>query len=411
VLGQNSNIIVPITYATTTANLFNVTIAVSGYNGTGPVGINFSGKTNYVYVNNQLNTSSPQQYQFLNNDQVSLSVVPPLGWNVTISSPIVNTSVARVNINFTQVTPPNNKPSIGGYYQSWSANWASTGSALSLSKIPSWVNRVLVAFATPSMTYLKGSNVFTNTGLQFSSDFSVVQAAITLAHQTNPNQKFILSVGGATYPWTNPNYQSMVDLMVDLGLDGIDIDFENSPSCTGVDTASLSCSTDSSLISIINNLRSILPAGKLLTAAVFSVGAYGTPKFPNAKFGPSSGYAGMWVNPLAASGNKLDEIFIMSYDASPAYSQTSGFDSYNAIFNGTIHLGLEVPPEAWGGYVLTPQAASTFASYVQSSSNGSGGVFVWSFQKTQGSTTANTYLQPICSQYGYANCSQSIPLN
>jgi len=300
--------------------------------------------------------------------------------------------------------------SIGGYYASWSAAWASTGQAHTLSQIPSWVNRVLVAFAIPNMTYQKGSNSLSGTGLQFSSDFSIVQAAIALAHKNNPNQKFILSVGGATYPWANPNYQAIINLMVDLGLDGVDIDFEDQPQCTGVDSVNLACSTDQTLIGIITSLRSLMPSGKLLTAAAFSVGAYGTPTFPNAKYGPSSGYAGMWVNPIKSVGTKLDEIFIMSYDASPAYSQTSAFDAYSAIYGGTLHLGLEVPPEAWGGYVLTVSDATKFATYVQSKGT-NGGMFIWSFEKTQGSTTANTFLQPICQLYGYSTCSQAIPLN
>ena len=84
-----------------------------------------------------------------------------------------------------------------------------------------------------------------------------------------PNQKFILSVGIATYQWTNPNYAGIAALMTDLSLDGVDIDFENDPSYTGVESDSLSCSTDSLLIEIINNLRAFLPTRKLLTTEYF----------------------------------------------------------------------------------------------------------------------------------------------
>ena len=322
----------------------------------------------------------------------------------------ISNEVEFLSDSIPESTISNGNLSIGGYYQSWSAKWATKGSDHTLAQIPSYVSYILVSFATPSMSYTRGQNTFSGTGLQFSCEFPTVKEAIAIAHQNNPNQKFILSVGGATYQWTNPNYEGIAALMTDLGLDGVDIDFENDPSCTGVDSDSLSCSTDSLLIEIINNLRAALPTGKLLTAAVFSVGAYGTPSFPMSRYLPGSGHTGMWVNPIKQAGSKLDEIFVMSYDASPVYNPTEAFNAYQSIFRGRIHIGLEVPPEAWGGYVLTVEDALKFANHAKN--NNGHGVFIWSFQKNAwGTPTANTFIGPICSLFGHSNCNQQIPLN
>ena len=302
----------------------------------------------------------------------------------------------------------NSQMAIGGYYQSSSAHWAGSENDHSIAKIPSYITYILISFANPNSNYTPGSNSFGGSGLDFNSDFKVIKAAIALAHKKNPYQKFLLSVGGSTYQWTSPNYIGIIALMIDLGLDGIDIDYENIPSCQNVDSDNLSCNTDKQLTDIINNLRAHIPAGKLLTAATLSVGAYGTSLFPNSKFGPSSSYAGMWVNPLRNAGDKLDSIFVMSYDASPAYSPIDGFRAYKSLFKKNVLIGLEVPPEAWGRYVLNVNDALKYANYAKD--NQGSGVFIWSFHK-HSETDANTFIGPICGAYGLSNCDEKIPLN
>lgn len=116
------------------------------------------------------------------------------------------------------------------YFDSWASVWTSNAAAMDLAllltKEPS-VNIVNLAFANPTGTYTKGSFTFANTGLQFSQDFSVVQAAIKTL--TSNHCKVVLSVGGADYPYrsTAPyaNYLDMVHLADDLGCTGIDIDW------------------------------------------------------------------------------------------------------------------------------------------------------------------------------------------
>jgi chitinase len=355
---------------------------------------------------NYLISVDPNSIPILTSGKIDFNINPNL---ISITS----NSQMNSNINFVYTADNGNHTTtlgIGGYYQSWSANWQSNPAALSLANIPSYVSHILIAFADPRTNYQAGSNTFGGTGLQFSSDFSVVKNAISIGKQKNPNQIFLLSFGGATYPWQNANYLSIIALMNDLGADGIDIDLENQPTCSGVNTDNLSCNTDQTIIDIITNLKSNMPSGKLLTAAAFSVGAYGTSNFPTTKYGPGSAYSGMWVNPLKAVGSKLDKLFIMSYDASPVYSPTDAFNAYKSIYpNGQLYLGLEVPPEAWGGYVLTVDDAKKFASYVQN--NNGNGVFIWSLEKNNGSTNSMTFLQPICLLYGLNDCDKNIPFN
>jgi hypothetical protein len=116
-----------------------------------------------------------------------------------------------------------------------------------------------------------------------------------------------------------------------------------------------------------------------LSLAGFSVGAYGNGAFANAQ--PSSANTGMCVAGLKSNGYQLDWINIMSYDASPVYSATQAFDAYRTLFSGPLLIGCEVPPEAWGGHVITLNEVSTYSSYALKDPQ-CNGLFVWSYQKT-----------------------------
>lgn len=295
---------------------------------------------------------------------------------------------------------------IGGYFESWVPD-SDNASTHSLGNMPGYIKYIMLAFANPNTNYVKGSNNFTGTGMDF-SNFSLIKSAIETGRIKNPNQIFLLSVGGATFPFSNPNYQNIVDLMTDLGLDGIDIDYENTPKCSNINTDNLSCVDDAIITDIINKFKNILPAGKLLTAAVFNCGAYGSKEYPNNKYLPASMYAGMFINPLKNAGAKLDAIFIMSYDAGDTYKPTEAFEAYKAIFNNKKFIGLEVPPEAWGGVELTVDNASIYAKYAMD--NQGSGVFIWALNKATNKNNANMYLQPICNLYSLLSCTEAIPL-
>jgi len=260
----------------------------------------------------------------------------------------------------------NNKRPLGVYFQSWSCPWASSGAALDLAKVPAPINVIFLSFIKPNSTYVKGSNTFTGTGLDFSSDFSVVKEAIQILRKRNV--VVMLSVGGATYPFDGFNPRAVVDFANDLGVDGIDIDWEPHG---GAQEAHL-------LGPIINGVRSVYPEG-LVSIAAFSIGAYGVGEFANAA--PAGQNTGMCIPGLQSNGKDLDFICLMSYDASPVYDPVTAFKSYRSYYNGPILIGAEVPPEAWGGHVITLSEVERYSKAVVSDKNSTNGLFVWSYQK------------------------------
>jgi len=84
-----------------------------------------------------------------------------------------------------------------------------------------YVNVVIVSFAQPDCTYVKGSLSFDGTGLQFSSDGVVVKDAIAALKSAHNNTRVLLAVGGATYVnFAGMNTQCIKDIVDDFGLDG-----------------------------------------------------------------------------------------------------------------------------------------------------------------------------------------------
>jgi hypothetical protein len=314
--------------------------------------------------------------------QPSVPVVQPSVPVVQPSVPVVQPSVPVVQPSVPVTVPSttkgrlhyllNGKRPIGTYYQSWSAPWVSRGEDLDLSKIASPVNVVYLSFCTADCTYVKGSNSFGGTGLAFSSDFAVVKKSIEILK--NKGVVVMLSVGGATYPFTTYNARNVADLCNDLGCHGIDIDWEDEHGFERFGK-------------LISDTRNALPDGCVSTAA-FSVGAYGEGNFVNSP--PGSSRTGMNIQGLKSDGEKLDWINIMSYDASPIFDPIESFKAFRSFYKGPLLIGEEVPPEAWGGNVITLDAVKRHSEYVRDSGV-YGGIFTWSYQK-QGTPSSREIL-------------------
>ena len=187
--------------------------------------------------------------------------------------------------------PPSDKEYVG-YFQTWSMDWASDPAKTSLANLPAYFTQVVLSFMKPDATY-SGGVTLANTGLQFSSDAQVIKDAIKLLKQRNPDTKVLVAVGGATYTnFQSLNMNAIVKFVNEFGLDGVDIDFEPSnPACL-VSAKAVSCTTDDLFISVVRQMREALPRPKLLTCAVFSVGAYGLGEWANAQ--PPSQYTGVY---------------------------------------------------------------------------------------------------------------------
>ncbi|MET0207723.1 MAG: carbohydrate-binding protein, partial [Burkholderiaceae bacterium] len=131
-----------------------------------------------------------------------------------------------------------------GYYASWSAPWFSAENkslqdvynATTFASLPATYTHVMVAFATPNFRWTGlSTDSWDGTGIGFSSKPSDVKAAIQVLKQRNI--KVVLAVGGATYnDWDGLAAEgaagsgsittALSKMMVDLGFDGLDVDYE-----------------------------------------------------------------------------------------------------------------------------------------------------------------------------------------
>ena len=246
------------------------------------------------------------------------------------------------------------------YFQTWSSKWVSVGAMMDLANVPDGVDIVYLSFCMPMCSYLKGSRSFAGTGLQFSMDFDVVKNAIAILKSRKI--KTMISVGGATYHYEPSFNQAQTiriwDLCVDLGCDGVDIDWE-----------SQGISQRQQFVDIINYFHNSRPTSMhLLCAACFSVGA----------FQPSGNpFNGMNILGLQQAGRYLNWINIMAYDAGgpDMYDVQAAYEAYKTYYPGLIYIGLEIGPQAWGGDLLKIDQVRKALTISR------GNVFIWSLQK------------------------------
>lgn len=275
-----------------------------------------------------------------------------------------------------------------GYFPTWSDPWFSAydagGSLLPdnaiwtaslFAQLPGVYTHAMIAFAQPDFTWAGlAADTWTGTGIQFQSTPVNVKQAIRILHELG--KRVILSVGGATYlDWSTlaaeagktgtPTKTALASCLTDLGLDGLDVDFE----VAGADPA-----TVTEYVGAIQALREAADAagpGHLLCVAGWSTGADYTPATPtdagypgsytywggNAgrerlafkQTVPSGAYAG---KPVASLFNLVD---VMSYDAQTEhYDPVTAFDEYRFLVPATVpvSVGLEIPPEGWPGGIL-----------------------------------------------------------
>ncbi|KAL0476779.1 hypothetical protein AKO1_002768 [Acrasis kona] len=297
-----------------------------------------------------------------------------------------------------------------GYFQSWTAGWASDPAKHSIARMPPYVTIINIAFARWNLQYNKGQRTFGGTGIDFSSDFNTVAGAIKL-YKEKTGGKVLLSVGGATYTdFKSANFKAAADIVEDLGIDGIDIDYEPAGGACSWATGGNSCPGDNDLVWLIENYRRALPSPKLLTAAGWSTGAFGYDRFPSDRYKANIKGAnfGLFINPLKKVGQLLDAIFIMSYDASNDLPVTETLEAYRGLYKGALLIGVEVPPEAWGGHVLNMGEVENFINYGKQH-NGQG-IMLWSIQK-QGNPSPTQVGQAVCRGLGLSGCDQQLPSN
>jgi chitinase len=285
--------------------------------------------------------------------------------------------------------------------------YAAAGDAATLAALPPYYTHVALAFARPDLAYALSSLDLAGTGLEFSSPGAVVRDAVAALKRKNPGTRVLLALGGAEYAdWSALNAPAAAALVADLGLDGVDVDFEpGDPQCAPAGAAGrVACASDAAYVAAVRALRAALPRPALLVAAGWSTGAYGDPGAWADAPPRYSPWTGLQLRMFEAAGRDLDMVAIMAYDATNAFQPEQAYAAYAAVYAGPLLLGLEVPPDVYGGAALTlPQAAARMA-FVRAERGG--GAMLWSIQKepTDGGPSAEQISQLVCRELGLLDC-------
>ncbi len=248
------------------------------------------------------------------------------------------------------------------YWQTWSTKWCAKSEDMDLYReLDPRVQIVYLAFSTATHNYTKGKYTLEGTGLQFSQDFAVVKGAIQLLKQRGVT--VMLSVGGGSYPFNVDTVrpEACVALAADLGVDGIDMDWEPAG---GVSDAW-------QFAPLISGFRKALWPGAKLSAAVWSIGAADPAR---------GGFSGMNREGLKTQGRDLDWINIMAYDAGDSYDAIAACRQYREVYAGPMHMGFEVGTQGWGGALLKMDEVVRGVAWISQECDDNG-MFIWAYQK------------------------------
>lgn len=267
---------------------------------------------------------------------------------------------------------------IGVYFESWACPWTDKPEECALAKIEKPIDVVYLSFVRPDCTYKKSQGTWYGTGLDFSVDFQVMRKAIQILKKKGI--KVMLAVGGASYQFDVFNHKSVAELMYDLELDGMDIDWE----------PALGIKDDDKFGVLIEQAKQYMVSGQLLSAALFAYGA----------MEPSAGnmYQGVNRKGLLSHGHLLDMVNIMAYDGGKDLDVIKSYNTTREIFKKEILVGFQVGTQGWGDAYLSIEDVKKVCTYIQPFG---GGCFVWAYFKSgnpncqQVIDTAYQILQPM----------------
>lgn len=288
-----------------------------------------------------------------------------------------NTSASSVAITVTtDEGDDNNIPDRDRMYVTYASTWNTSLYDLTTDNIPNYITHLNLSFIRPNTQYEKGSLDFDQeiTGFEFVEGAATPNGQKKLTNEEkadlvhlidelkNRGTEVWISVGGWAYSqgseWSQFNAKNIVDLAVDIGASGVDIDWESSgSSCNKAIASEFRCSKDTEVANIITDLHDEINAQNAdvgISIAGWSTGAYyvkDTP-FEEGKVQWGSPYGGTMYRLVADHGEKIDFINLMSYDGGVYYDPREGYESYRAIYDGPINVGLQIAPEGSGGAVL-----------------------------------------------------------
>lgn len=266
-------------------------------------------------------------------------------------------------------------------YVTYVSTWEASIYDLTLENIPNYVTHVNLSFVRPDTPYERGSFAFDQevVGFEFIEGVTTDEKQHTFTQQEmrdlilkiallrNRGTEVWISVGGWSYSqnneWADFHAKNVVDLAIDLGANGVDIDWEPTDSICNKEAAEhFSCTKDDEIIHIISSLHEEIKTRQLdlgISIAGWSTGAFyvkGTP-FEEGKVIAGSPYGGTLYRLVKDHGEKIDFINIMSYDGGKTYDPREGYEAYRAIYDGPINIGLQTAPEGAGDAILKLHAA------------------------------------------------------
>lgn len=246
---------------------------------------------------------------------------------------------------------------IGVYFESWGCPWTDKPKECALAKIEAPIEVVYLSFVKPDCTYKKSQGTWEGTGLDFSCDFKVIQKAIKILKQKGI--KVMLAVGGASYSFDTFNHKSVAELMYDLELDGMDLDWEPIKGIKDADKFG----------PIIEQAKQYCVEGQLLSAALFAYGAM----LPNGDL-----YRGVNLQGLKSHGHLLDMVNIMAYDGGKDLDVIASYNSVKEVFKKHVLVGFQVGTQGWGDAYLSLEDVKKVCTYIQPFGDG---CFVWAYFK------------------------------
>jgi hypothetical protein len=414
------------------------------------------------YVHSGLAANSTHNYAVRAKNGAGTSA-----YSSTVSA---TTSSSTSSLTLGQVANPNGRY-YAGYYPTWSDNWFTIynndGSKKSDNDIYTSSNfaqvrgiytHVMIAFAQPNFSWSgMAANSWSGTGINYNATPADIKESIRILHVLK--RKVVLAVGGANYnSWSTlaaeagvsgaPTKAALTQFMVDMGVDGLDVDFE----IGGADSATVS--EYAGAIQAMREAVNAAGAGHILTVAAWSTGAdyiAGTesdPGYPGtlSYWGGSAGRERLTFKRTVSSGSLagrtigslFDVVNIMSYDAQTYhYDPITAFDEYRALVSSStvVSIGLEIPPEGWAGGLLVvhnsdsgadgtivvadqygrtprgPYSIERDGNYVihnTTNANAHDGLMLWQILKTQSvaagsaqSANSNTAADYISTLFGY----------
>lgn len=165
----------------------------------------------------------------------------------------------------------------------------------------------------------------------------------------------------------------------------------------------------------MTQVRETLPRGKILAVSAWSTGAYGEGEWLNSQ--PDGLLTGLLLNLLRSPEAKyIDQLNVMSYEAGSIYNPKEALAAYQNYFNGTIVMGIQVPPEGWPeeskrNVYTIPKVRELTQEVINRNADG---MMLWTLQRgqereaTENNPNAEMISQEICRTLALGNCEQPL---